>query len=209
MTTSTRYTSNISGGGITISAGKTRESDAAEGLTPALPTGKAGTLTARTDNDTGEATLGSGHGVTTGMKVDVYWAGGRRYGMTVGTVAGLVVPIDGGAGDNLPSTSTPLVVTPQVQVTLSLDGDLLVLFGIKAEYVSQASAAKAQVSFYDAANDLIAHIDLNANQLTVIDVAGGDANPFVGDPITYVKATNGSATEACTLKIVRAQDSTP
>lgn len=206
---STRYTASISGGGLSISANKTRESDGAEGLDPTLPVGKAGTLTTRTDDNTGEATLGSGHGVTDGMIVDVYWAGGSRYGMTVGTVAALVVPIDGGAGDNLPSASTPLVVTPQVQITLALDGDLLVLFGIKAEFVLPTSTARAQATFHDAAADVIAHLDLNANQLVVIDVEGGDTNPFTGDPITYIKASNGSSSEVCTLKIVRAQDATP
>ena len=66
----------------------------------ALPIAKAGTLTTRTEDDTGEATLGAGHGITTGAIVDIYWSGGRRYGVTVGTVAGNVVPFGapGGTG---------------------------------------------------------------------------------------------------------------
>ena len=205
---SARYTGNISGGGLTISAGKTRTVDNVEGFDPALPLGKAGTLTTRTDDDTGVATLSGGHGITTGMVCDVYWATGTRYGMDA-TVAANDVTLDGGSGDILPAQSTPLVVTPQVQITLALDGDLLALFGIKAEYADQNSLADAQITFFDAGNAEVAHLDLEANRLIVIDVAGGDANPFTGNPITYARATNGSATEACTLKMVKAQDSTP
>jgi hypothetical protein len=205
---SSRYTSNISGGGLTISAGKTRETDNAESFTPTLPAGKAGTLTTRTDDDTGVATLSGGHGIVTSDVVDVYWSGGSRYGMDA-TVAVNAVTIDGGAGDNLPAQDTALVVTKQVQVTISMDGDNVALFGVKAEFADQASTDKAQVTFHDAADDVIAHLDLNANQLTIIDVEGGDTNPFAGDPITYARATCGSSSAACTLKMVKAQDSTP
>ena len=73
----------------------------------------AGTLTTRTDDDTGVLTLTSGHGVMTGNEVDVYWGEDgehSRLEMTVGTVSGTTVPIDGGTGDNLPATSTAVHV---------------------------------------------------------------------------------------------------
>jgi hypothetical protein len=204
-----RYNVNISGGGINITGGKSRTTDAAEGFQPVLPVGKAGTLTTRTSDTAGEATLGAGHGITTGMTVDVYWGSGSRYGVTVGTVAGNVVPISSGTGDVLPAQDTAVVLTPQVQITISLDGDNLSLFGIKAEFADSGSTAKAQVTFHDATDAVIAHLDLNANQVTVIDVEGGDANPFSGNPITYAMASNGSSTAECRLKMVRAQDATP
>lgn len=71
-----------------------------------------GELTTRTDNDTGEITADSaGHTVATGDLVNVYWDGGERLAMTVGTVAGTTIPIDGGVGDNLPVVNSLVVVT--------------------------------------------------------------------------------------------------
>jgi hypothetical protein len=51
-----------------------------------LPAGKAGTLTTRTNNTDGAATLSAGHGILTADVVDIYWDGGCRYGAIVGTV---------------------------------------------------------------------------------------------------------------------------
>lgn len=69
---------------------------------------KTGTLTTRTDANTGELTMAAGHGITTGDRLDLYWTGGSRRGITVGTVASNAVPIDLGSGDDLPSTSTAI-----------------------------------------------------------------------------------------------------
>lgn len=81
---------------------------------PKTASGLVGILTARTDADTGEITMSSAnHPVETGDTVDVSWAGGSRTDMTVGTVSGSTVPIDGGSGDDLPATSTPVVVVVQ------------------------------------------------------------------------------------------------
>ena len=74
-----------------------------------------GELTLRTDDNTGTITMNdAGHGITTGAKVDVYWAGGVQYNVTVGTVSGASVPIDLGSGDDLPSEDTAVVVSVQV-----------------------------------------------------------------------------------------------
>lgn len=61
-----------------------------------------GVLTTRTDNATGTLTMAAGHALVQGDIVDVHWAGGVRYGVAVGVVAGNSVPISGGSGDNLP-----------------------------------------------------------------------------------------------------------
>src|SRR5689334_13440236 len=77
---------------------------------PTVPAAvQGGTLTGRTDNDTGIVTMPAGHGFVTSDKVDIYWnvAGvlGSRSGMTA-TVAGNAVTVDGGQGDNLPVLNT-------------------------------------------------------------------------------------------------------
>ena len=73
-----------------------------------------GDLTTRTDANTGTVTMDSGsHTIETGDTVNVYWAGGERKGMTVGTVSGTTVPIDGGSGDDLPVADTEVYVSPE------------------------------------------------------------------------------------------------
>jgi hypothetical protein len=75
-----------------------------------------GSLTTRTDADTGEITMSTQiapHGITTGEIVDVVWSRGWRLGMTVGTVSGNSVPIDGGEGDDLPTVASAQVFIPQ------------------------------------------------------------------------------------------------
>lgn len=92
--------------------------DASVGVNLSIPAAKTGTLTTRTDNDTGTLTMSASHGIQTGDVIDLYWATGARYNVTVGTVSVNSVPIDGGTGDNLPSTST--AVTAQVKQVQSL-----------------------------------------------------------------------------------------
>jgi len=69
----------------------------------------AGTLTTRTDANSGLATLSGGHGITTGMLVNVIWATGARYGMEA-TVDVNAVTLEAGLGDDLPDEATALVV---------------------------------------------------------------------------------------------------
>ena len=174
-----------------------------------LPVGKAGTLTTRTDNDTGVATVASGHGVTTSDKVDIYWSGGIRYGMTVTATTSTTISVDAGAGDNLPVATTALVVSKQVAINTAIDGDNIQIIGIVAAYPLPSSTALAHVDFQSAAPASIAPLILNANKTQVSYVAGGADNPFTVSPIVVCYASNGSATETCTLRIASLEDSTP
>lgn len=82
-------------------------------------TNKAGTLTTRTDDDTGVCTLQTGHGIASSDIVDVYFTGGVRYGM-VATVSGNAVTVDGGAGSNLPSSSAAVYVVTTTKIPISI-----------------------------------------------------------------------------------------
>lgn len=102
---------------------------------PIIPAAKAGSLTTRTDNDTGTLTMtDSGHGIGTGNRLDVYWTNadgtqGRRIGMTVGTVSGTSVPIDGGSGDNLPLANVGVAaMVPQLETFATTTAALKALF---------------------------------------------------------------------------------
>jgi len=203
------FASTLSLGGVTITAPTSRSGDHPNvyaGIT--LPAGKPGTLTGRTDGDTGVATLGAGHSLVTSDVVDVYWAGGRRYGMTA-TVSGNDVTLDGGSGDNLPSTSTAVVVTKPVVINTEIDGDAIQIIGILASTSDTTLNSKLQLTFQDSGGAVVAHVDLAANQQLVYDIAGGQANPFSGNPITVCYASNGDSANAATLNILSLEDSTP
>ena len=87
-----------------------------------IPKGKQSTAWTKSTASTGSATLSTGHGIISDQIVDVYWEGGHRYNCTVGTVSGNTVPIVDSesevspGGDNLPATSTPIVIAPRVVI---------------------------------------------------------------------------------------------
>jgi hypothetical protein len=121
------------------------------------------------------------------------------------------VQIDSGIGDNLPIATTAVTVVPQTSINVAIDGDNAKLIVIMMETADKSIRTAAHVKFIDGAADEIAEIDLLANVPRVFDIEGGDANPFTGDPITAVKASQGNATADAgyTLKIVGVQDATP
>lgn len=200
----------VSGGGLSQSKAAVRQPDSVTGYGPiAIAAGKSGTLTTRTDNNTGTLTMASGHGLTDGAKIDIYWAGGVQYDVTVGTVSVNSVPIDGGVGDNLPSTSTAIVACVRTQVNINLDGDVASLVSLLADYQNPSSVGKAHIDFQDDADDVIAAFTLPANDLHVTDIGAGDTNIYTGDPITKAFVSNGSATEPMTFTAIVGQDSTP
>lgn len=107
------------------------------GVTMSVPAAKSGSLSTRTDGDTGELTMGGGHGITTGDRLDLYWSGGCRRGITVGTVDGNAVPIDGGAGDDLPAQSTAITAMVPVEASFPLTVADAQAVAVKANTISQ------------------------------------------------------------------------
>lgn len=83
-----------------------------------VPIAYAGTLTTRTDNDTGVITTTNTPAIITGDRVDVYWSGGQRRGMAA-TVSGSAVTVDAGSGTNLPTASTVISVVKCTAVTFA------------------------------------------------------------------------------------------
>lgn len=185
-----------------------RSGDSKIELEVSLPAGKSGTLTTRTDANTGVVTVSSGHGITDTDTVDVYWSGGRRYGVDVTATDSTTISIDLGSGDDLPSTSTAVVIVKQVPFNLALDGDNAKIVGVSYE-VAGASGYGCRVTLLDSGDATIAGLDLDANVPNVVDIEGGQTNPYTGNPITDGVASNGSGTEAATLKIQAIVDATP
>jgi hypothetical protein len=177
-----------------------------------LPAGKSGTLTTRTDDNTGVLTVASGHGITASDTVDVYWSTGRRYGVDVTAVGATTIDIDLGSGDNLPAASTAIVVCKQVVVNKAIDGDNVKIIGLSAE-LAASTGFGTRVTFFDAINAggsaVGSGIYLAANEPLIIDVQGGATNLLTGSPILSFVASNGDGINAATLKILGVQDITP
>lgn len=211
MTTIT-YATSVSGGGVTIQTPPVVRSNSGPiGLEDTLTAAKAGTLSTRTDDDTGTLTMEAGHGITTGQVIDVYWSGGVQYGVTVGTVSTNSVPIDTGSGDVLPAQDTVITAVVQKSINLAIDGDETDIIAVAVTTLDSTQRTAAHVQFRDVSNAEIAEIDLITNVPQVWDIAGGAANPFTGNPITNLKCSQASTstTEAWTLKVVGVQDASP
>lgn len=177
-----------------------------------LPAGKSGTLTTRTDDNTGIVTVASGHGITDSDTVDVYWSTGRRYGVDVTATGATTIEIDLGSGDNLPAQSTVVVVCKQVVVNKAIDGDNVKIIGLSAE-LAASTGFGTRITFFDAVSAggsaVGSGIYLAANEPLIIDVQGGATNLLTGSPILSFVASNGDGTNAATLKILGVQDITP
>ena len=176
---------------------------AVEKTLAALVAAQTGTLTTRTDDNTGVATLSTGHGIVNG-KVDVYWATGVRYGMDA-TVATNAISIDGGAGDNLPAESTAVTVVIPTAVEVNFDGDTVEIIGIFYRNPSD-TGAKAHLTLTDSGPATIKELDLvhetaNGGCDNVWNIEAGDTNVFTGNRITAGSASHDS-TSAGTLYIL-------
>ena len=206
------HAQSISGGGVTIQPlAVTRTNSGTIALEDTLTAAKEGDLTTRSDDNTGTLTMDVGHGLTDGQVIDIYWTGGVQRSAVIGTVSVNSVPFDSGIGDNLPVDETPITAVVQKSSNLAIDGDSADIIAVILETNDKSLRTAANVQFKDAAADVIAEIDLVTNVPQVWDIEGGSANPFTGDPITNLKASQGNSTstETYTLKIVGVQDASP
>ncbi len=165
-----------------------------------LPAAEAGTLSTRSTDTTGTLTI-PGTTLQTGDKIDVYWAGGRRYDVVVGTVVGDSVPISGGAGDILPAQSTAVTATKQVSIILAFTGDKLVAIGAKL-------GERGHISIRDTGVTALS-IDLVKNETWFWLDGQQIANPLAGDSVDGLMVSNASSAASAVLNIGVLYDSTP
>lgn len=172
---------------------------------PAILAAQTGTLTTRTDDDTGVATLSSGHGIESADVVDVYFAAGVRYGMDA-TVAGDAVTVDGGAGDALPTQDDPVTVVLQLDWEINFDGDDVQIIGVLYRNPSD-TGAKGSLDLLDTgdasikAHDLV-HETANGGLDNITNISGGDTNVYTGNRITQGKITHDSLFAATAYVLV-------
>lgn len=213
MAVNVNYAISVSGSGLSMQSAINRTGSASIGLVESLPAAKAGSLTTRTDNTTGTLTMGAGHGITTGQVINLHWtvAGvpGVRYGVIVGTVATNSVPISGGAGDNLPAAASAITATLRTTANVLIDGDNTKLLAVELKTTDTSLRSSGHVAFRDSTGDLIAELDLVTNVPRVFDIEGGASNPFTGDVVTSIEASNGNAVAAASLLILGVYNASP
>ena len=186
-------------GGISMSSTISRNADGQIGHQLELSAAKSGTLSTRTSDTAGTLTMEAGHAIQTADIIDVYWDGGRRYDVVVGTVAGNDVPISGGSGDNLPAQDDPVTAQVQQEIDTDFDGDLLAMIGALCNQ-------RSHVGFYNDTT-LELSVDLAAGELWHWVDGGTAANPLASKTITHAVVTQAS-TAAATFRLGILYDST-
>ena len=165
-----------------------------------LAAAKSGTLSTRTSDTAGTLTLASGHGITDGQEIDIYWSGGRAYKATVGTVSGTSVPFTGASGDVLPTATTAVTAQVRTVIDTDFDGDLLSLL---TAYCPQIGL----LQFFDSGDSLLLTIDMAAGEPYFWASSNGFTNPLAGDTVAYAEISQ-SSTSAVTAKLAALYAST-
>jgi hypothetical protein len=187
--------SNAALAGVSIASTLTRTADIALPLAPETPlaAAKTGNLTTRTNNTDGVITAAAGHGLATSDVIDVYWAGGSRYGCTV-SVSGNAVTISGGAGDNLPAQATDVTLCKQTILDIpDFAGDKLQMLAICME-------RRGRIEFREAAASALAR-EQAAGEIYSWAYNTGPVNPLAGKAVTTFRVTNGDATGTSAVKM--------
>jgi hypothetical protein len=153
-----------------------------------VPAAKTGALTTRTNDTSGTLTMDAGHGFTTAAVISLFWAGGSRRNVTVGTVSVNSVPISGGTGDNLPAAATAITAMVAVSEPFAVVGD-----NIDSLFASADSGVNGWVVFKTGANAVIAGFQLPVGTRSKVWASGlGITNPLAGQTVATVEFSHGS-----------------
>jgi len=188
-----RITKTANIGGSSISAVQERTQEDERVVTIELPAGKSGTLTTRTDDNTGVVTVASGHGITDTDTVAVFWDGGSRYGVDVTATGATTISIDVGSGTNLPAATTAVTVALQSSHAVAFAGDNLSVIAI-------GCIKRCSVEFLSSAPASLLRYDIAANEGRMWVSSTDETNPLASDTVATVAVSNGSTT-AATLRI--------
>lgn len=180
---------------VTINSVEYRRDDTvtSDGLTEqsvTVPAAKTGTLTVRTDANTGSLTMAGGHGITTGQKLSIFWSGGSRSNVTAGTVATNVVPIDLGSGDDLPDAATEITAMVATSVPFAVTGDDIESLGVNCP-----NAASGWVVF-KASGTIVKEYQILPGEKAHAWADGlGIDNPLAGATVTTVEFSHDRTSE--------------
>lgn len=189
------YNVQTSVGGVTYIQAGTVSGTNFERATPTVAAAKTGTLTTRTDANTGVITMTSGHGFTTGNKVDVFWSGGSRRNMDA-TVATDAVTVDGGSGDDLPALNSSITAMVPTEAAFSVDATST---GVS---VIASCPVNGFVVFRDGSDAVIYTCQVRAGALTLQWVTGMGTNPLASAAVANVLFSHADSTQSQTLAAV-------
>lgn len=173
--------------GVTFNSTIDKEDELEVIFRRSLPAGKTGTLSTRTDDDTGVLTVASGHGITDADTVSVFWDGGYRYGLVVTATTATTISINIGAGTVLPIATTAITVGKEEEHALAVTGDSLTVFAVDCDL-------RASAHFRDSIDASLLAYDLltDEGRLWMKDL--GFTNPLAGDVVANVILANGGTT---------------
>ncbi len=197
--------STITGGGLLSASKLERDADSLIGHEiTTMPAGQAGTLSTRTTDNTGVVTLGSGHGLTTADKVDVYFGTDAvQYDCAITLTDSTTITIGSGVGDVLPSQSSAVVVGKRVTIESAFDGD-------DVKLITAWCSLKGHIDFRTGADANVHAQALEAAAAWSWATDQGTTNPLSGTAIATIEASCGEVSTAdATLRIIGVRDGTP
>jgi hypothetical protein len=180
-------------------------------LTVDIPAAKAGTLTTRTDDDTGVITLAASHGIGTSDTVDLYSATTGellRKDVDVTSADSTTIGINAGTGSNLPADESPIIVCKQRPFLPTILPATIQILGVQLK-IPGDTVTKGRVAFSTAAPVVAADMSLVAGQGQIFNVAGGESNPLGADAIVSGVLSHANTTLAAQLQIISVEDRTP
>ncbi len=188
----------VSRGDVAFSADLAREETGGVDEVVDLAAAKTGSLTARTDDDTGVVTAEAEHGITDSDAVDVYWEGdspGVRYGMDVTIVDGNDISINLGAGDVLPALNSAVTIVKQVLIVIpDFDGD-------QTKFLAMHCSRRGHVDLQQVSGTSIEASKLGPTAPYVWVDGGGASNPLAGNTVSKAMATCGDSAGSGRIQI--------
>lgn len=197
MTVSVTIADSASVLGYQFPSRTTTTDDGAIIKAPTVAAAKVGQLTTRSDANTGELTMSPGHGITTGARLDIYWSGGKRRGVTVGTVATNAVPFDLGSGDNLPTNNTAITAMMPTEEDFVCTGDNVSLIAVYSDVAGQIVFCEAD----DTEGKAYAVGGAVGGEQSAFWTAARDpVNPLASKSITKVYFSHGDSTTSANMR---------
>jgi hypothetical protein len=181
--------------GQTVPVTLNLSSDGAGQWSPSLAAAIAAISFTQADASNGQAVLPAGNGLATGDKVDVFWQGGRRYGLTA-TVAGdgITVTLAGGTGADLPATGTALTMSKRTVINASFNS-------AEASVLLVTATTRTSVVFADASGNVLLALDLKPGQCCLWWAGSGFACPIAAGTVSAIWVANGDSTNTDNLAI--------
>src|SRR5690606_19107021 len=125
--------------------------------------------------------------------VDIYWAGGVRYGHVASVSSNALTVDDDGAGDDLPDNMTAVTVCVRQAIDIDFSADL-------AAIIAMVATKRAHVDIQDSGGTELA-IELTAGEPWQWLSGQGVANPLDSDVVDSIHVSNGDSTGEATVTI--------